>query len=468
MRISCRDAYLLVIILLVVGVSSLVAAQQKAPSILYDSNVRIEPASGWVFVHTKVNFALESSQARSFKFNLHETFSIKKLLVNGSEASFSSAANPSVLTPAAKAVSVTLPASASGNVEMVVEYEGKLIEMPEWGAPSEHPRRMDDQVNTRMIELAGYSSWYPQFDFGQPIQSRFELSLPKGWVSICSGVKKDERVQGERVITQWFSKRDLDLLVAASPNYIRKSARQSNVNIEIYHTKMPQDFIDHEVGEIAGAVRFYTEKLGDTNIPGGTVRQVYSPKRFGQGKAGIARPGLFVTSEGLTLESIANEPGFSLFQPISHEIAHSWWNFGMGQGDWINEAFAEYFSALAVQKISGDKEFKNVLDDYRKQVHELPADAPPLSTVPFLNDENGFVVRYFKGALMLDNLRQVMGDERFFTACRDFFQKYTGGAIGTAEFRSFWKERLGTKQEVIDTWIDSKGGLPAANAALRN
>jgi hypothetical protein len=43
-----------------------------------------------------------------------------------------------------------------------------------------------------------------------------------------------------------------------------------------------------------------------------------------------------------------------------------------------------------------DKEFKSVLEDYRKQVRE-PADAPSLATVPFSNDRVGFVIRYYKG-----------------------------------------------------------------------
>ena len=216
------------------------------------------------------------------------------------------------------------------------------------------------------------------------------------------GKKLEERVNAGRSITHWFSPKDLDLLIVASPDFQKKSFRQSGVDIEIYHTRMPEKFIEGEVQQIASVVKFYTDRLGETNIPGGTVRHVYSPKRKGQGKAGTARPGLIVTSEGVTVESLGSDPHFSLFQPIAHEIAHFWWNFGAGQGDWINEASAEYFSAIAVQRISSETEFNSILEDYRKQVRELPADAPPLATVPFLNDDVGYVVRYFKGALMLD------------------------------------------------------------------
>ena len=102
--------------------------------------------------------------------------------------------------------------------------------------------------------------------------------------------------------------------------------------------------------------------------------------------------------------------------------------------------------------------------DYRKQTSELRADAPSLSTVPPM-EQTSFVVRYYKGASMLDTLRQTMGNERFFLASREFFQTYTGKPTGTPEFRSFWKEKLGGQKDLIDVWLDSRGGIP--NTAVK-
>lgn len=99
-----------------------------------------------------------------------------------------------------------------------------------------------------------------------------------------------------------------------------------------------------------------------------------------------------------------------------------------------------------------------MLEKYRTQVQKLPANAPSLSTVPF--DGSGFVVRYYKGSLMLDYLRHALGDDRFFAASRDFFETYKTKSIGTAEFRSFWEQRLGDQKSSLDAWLDSTGGLP--------
>jgi aminopeptidase N len=247
-------------------------------------------------------------------------------------------------------------------------------------------------------------------------------------------------------------------LITAAPNYKRKVIPVPDGEVEIYYTRLPEEFIDRDGGEIAAVVNLFTERLGSTTIPSGTVKHVFSPKRKGQGRAGIARPGMIVTSEGRILEELAKDPKFSLLQDVAHEIAHFWWNFGTGQGDWINEAFAEYWSAVAVERIVSDEQFQKVLDGYRSGVQALPTDTPSLSKVPF--DGSGFVVRYYKGSLMLDYLRGAMGSNQFYEAARDFFQTYKGRSIGTAEFRRFWKEKLGDKKDVLDKWLDSAGGLP--------
>jgi len=434
----------------------------------YDLTVRVEPAAGSIAVEGSIEVPLNDPAAPNFKFNLHETFAIKQLLVNGEPAKYADAPVESEFPlPASRGVVVSLPAGLSQRrIRMDIEYGGRMKALPEFNATPDWRHALDDQVNSRMVELASYSSWYPQFVFGQPVRVKLGLSLPHGWTSICSGKEVENHVADGRALTRWSSPRDTDIVILASPNYKERSFQESNVNVEIYYTQMPERFIEQEGTQIADVLKLYTARLGETTIPGGTVKHAYSPKRKGQGKAGFARPGLIVTSEGLTLEALARDPKFSLFQGIAHEIAHYWWNFGAGQGDWINEAFAEYFSAVAVQQLQSEEKFRGIMANSRKQVMELPADAPSLSAVPPMQ-QTSFVVRYYKGALMLDTLRQSMGDEKFFLASREFFQTYTGKPTGTTEFRSFWKAKLGSQGDLIDVWLDSRGGLPGSSEKRR-
>jgi len=461
-----RCDYLLLVLSFVLSLYTPTLAEEKPISVSYDLMVLVDPATGTLGVRGKMEVPLESPPAREIQFALHETFAIKRLSLNGHAVSFSfKATEPTPINPATRYVLVSLPPGVQqGKIQIDIEYGGRLKDLPEFGTFPQQKLALDDQVNPRLVELANYSSWYPQFFvMGHPLEIKLQVSLPEGWVAICSGKKLEQRVEYGRSITRWSSPRDTDILIAASPNYKEKSTRLSDVAIEIYYTQMPDTFVESEIRQIADVMKLFTDRLGETTIPAGTIKHVYSPKRKGQGRAGIARPGMIVTSEGLTLKELANDPKFSLFQDIAHEIAHFWWNFGAGQGDWINEAFAEYFSVIAVQKIVSEQQSDSVLETYRKRVRELPANAPSLSTVPF--DGSGFVIRYYKGSLMLDYLRHALGDGKFFQDSRDFFQAYNGKSIGTAEFRGFWNARLGDQKDALDVWLDSTGGLPQLQKA---
>ena len=437
-------------------------ANETAKPLYYRLKVKIEPASGEIFVNGKVGIQLENIKQRNFSFDLHETFIIEKLLVDGKVVKYLTEENePLPVKPASKKVIVELPEkNIQKRIEMEIVYHGKLKNIPEFNTYENQELALDDQINSRMVELACYSCWYPLFTFGVRFNIDLELSLPSNWKYICSGKEIESRKVNNRIITRWNSGKDIDIVIIASPKFRYKTAKTSVATINVYFTRLPEEFVNREIQEIEETVKLFTEFLGEPVIPNGIIKHIYSPKRKGQGGAGIARPGMIVTSEGLTLESMKKNPNFSLFHGLSHEIAHFWWNFGAGQGDWINEAFAEYFSLVAVQKIDSQEEFENYLKKYKNYVNKLPEDAPSLSKVPFMNDEVTYIVRYFKGSLMLNYFRNLIGDANFFKICRDFYSKYHKTIIGTSEFRRFWGERLGEYRKALDIWLDSKGGLP--------
>ncbi len=444
----------------VYALTGAVTAQERPAPVSYDLALVIQPKHGSIQVHGKIGVPV-AAEAKTLTFGLHETFGVKKLLVNDHPATFSfQPGQASMLNPATRNVVVTLPAQTGpGKIQLEIEYGGQLKQLPEFGTFADRRPAMDDQINSRMVELANYSSWYPQFfATGHAIESSLEVSLPKGWTAVCSGKKLEEHEKEGRSITRWSSPQDIDILVAAAPNYKKRLVSLPDGQVEIYYTNLPEDFVDKEGGEIGAVMSLFSQGLGDSAFPSATVKHVFSPKHRGQGRAGIARPGMIVTSEGIVLEELAKDPNFSLFQDVAHEMAHFWWNFGAGQGDWINEAFSEYSSAIAVRQVVSAEQFDSVIQGYRNAVRELPEDAPSLAKVPF--DGSGFVVRYYKGSLMLDAVRQALGDDHFYQAAREFYETYKGKSAGTEEFRSFWKEKLGEQKALVDLWLDTGGSLP--------
>jgi len=428
----------------------------------YHLKVHIEPESGEIFVQSKLCIHFSDTPLEKFSFNLHGTFQINKLKINGRPAEFTEMKNkPWIIFPCTKKITVYLPEkNKAQDLRMEMTYHGKLKNIPEFGTHKNQKLALDDQVNSRMIELASYSCWYPLFTFGNRFDIHLELSLPENWNCVCSGEEIKTQKNGERMFSHWSSVDDTDIVIVASPQLKLKSYQGDGINIHIYHTQMPQSFINQEIEQIEKTVHLYTNLLGKTVIPGRIVKHVFSPKQKGQGGAGIARPGMIITSEGLTLESLKKDPAFSLFHGMAHEIAHFWWNFGSNQGDWINETFAEYFSSVADQRIISEEKFQNNLEKYLSLTNPLSETAPSLSKVPFEGGKINYIVRYYKGSLMLDSIRKRVGDFEFFSICKDFYQTFFGDLIGTDEFREFWENKLGKNKLLLNKWLDSQGGIP--------
>lgn len=133
---------------------------------------------------------------------------------------------------------------------MDIEYGGRMKILPEFNASPDWRHSLDDQINSRMVELAGYSSWYPQFVFGETLQVELALSLPPNWTSICSGKKLEDHVREGRALTRWSSPKDMDIVILAAPNYKEKSIRESGINLEIYYTQLPEQFVGQEGAQI--------------------------------------------------------------------------------------------------------------------------------------------------------------------------------------------------------------------------
>jgi aminopeptidase N len=166
---------------------------------------------------------------------------------------------------------------------------------------------------------------------------------------------------------------------------------------------------------------------------------------------------LIITSEGRILAALESRPALSFMRGNAHELAHFWWSFGRGQADWINEAFAEYFSLLVLEAAGNAVDSAVYLKTYAEQVRNLPHGSIALSKVPAENSAHNYVIRYCQGALMLHHFRSRMGDQAFLAACRNFFLEFRKTGADTQDFRDFWSRQKGLDSATVNRWLDTPG-----------
>jgi aminopeptidase N len=450
---------------LVLTFAPLSAWSAESTPTLYLMELELLPAAGQLVAAAEITLEREQYLEAELEFRLHETLTIERLEINGEPIEYTTEPNADdPQRPHSKLVRAVLPEELRRpRLTLTVAWSGSLTPPPPPGTADAAESRpaLDDVIEAHRIELAWYSAWFPQFGvFGTTFASDLVITLPKDWIVVSAG----SRVSAESLEThersRWTSRRSSDLVVVAAPDFKLRSVTGGNAEIEIYSTRLPTSFIDREVANAVKTLDIYRELLGEARGDAHTVRVVFSPRQAGQG--GYTRPPMIVLSEGRVFAALRSDPRLSLLRGTAHEAAHFWWNFGRGQGDWINEAFAELFALIAVERIDSAERYRRTIAAYEAAVRGLPDDAPPLAQVPASNQGHGYTVRYHKGALMLSALRQTMGDEAFFDACRAFYEERAATPTGTTEFEEFWSSRLGERAAELARWLQSPGAAPVS------
>ena len=145
---------------------------------------------------------------------------------------------------------------------------------------------------------------------------------------------------------------------------------------------------------------------------------------------------------------------------FAHELAHHWWGnlvtCATWDDIWLNEGFATYSEALAVEYIYGE--------DYYTQYVEGLAEAYiawnewegvfPLSDPDYM--WGGTV--YDKGGVVVHMLRMRMGDDAFSDAILDYADRYEFAAATTDDLQDLLQEHTEVDLELFfDQWVHQAG-----------
>jgi aminopeptidase N len=144
----------------------------------------------------------------------------------------------------------------------------------------------------------------------------------------------------------------------------------------------------------------------------------------------------------------------------AHELAHQW--FGNYAGHfvnrdvWLTESFGTYYAKMFERSIFGDDYYQNLRNDELL----LTLDAAGKNSFPVGGTQGGVQRIYQKGSLVLDMLRDVLGDREFRDAIRYYLEKYGFDYAETNDFIRCVYEATGKPYNwFFDQWI-LRGGEP--------
>jgi aminopeptidase N len=297
----------------------------------------------------------------------------------------------------------------------------------------------------------GASVWYPCKDHwsDKPDSVRLQYDVPKGLMAVANGnlVKKEELAEASRYIWKVsypINSYNVTLNVADYRHFSDEYTAQDGQKLALDYYVLPENLEKakkHFEQEVKKMLACYEKLFGKYPFWNDGYALVETPYLGMEHQGAIAYGNQYqmgYSNGDLTGTGIQRTFDFI----IIHETGHEYWGNSISGYDksdmWIHEAFCTYGEALYVECLQG----KEKAFEYANGWKRIVGNDTPIIPQPFSNQE-GSGDMYFKGALMLHTLRNVLDDDaKWFKIIYDFAQDFKGKITKTDEVLEYFERKM--------------------------
>lgn len=139
------------------------------------------------------------------------------------------------------------------------------------------------------------------------------------------------------------------------------------------------------------------------------------------------------------------EEDFLLEYVVAHEVAHQWWYSLVGNNQveepWLDEGLTEYSTLMYFEQKYGPHIKEQILEKMIEVQYQNYVDLKSNKKVGILRSIDSFdtsfeysSIVYSRGALFMEELREYMGEEAFYSALKEYFENYKFKNATTRDF----------------------------------
>ncbi len=301
------------------------------------------------------------------------------------------------------------------------------------------------------------SNWLPSIDdMNDKIEFDLTIAAPKGYKAIANGKMKLKLESSNYNLWEYDMKQPMSsyLVALVIGKYEKRTEfSKSGIPLEMYYYPGDSDKFEPTYRYTKRMFDFLEEEIG---VP-------YSWQNYKQVPvhdflyAGMENTSLTIFADTFVTDSI----GFvdrNYVNVNAHELAHQW--FGdlvtetSGIHHWLHEGFATYYALLAEKEVFGEDYYYWKLYESAQQL--LAQDEAGGST-SLLNPKSSSLTFYQKGAWVLHVLREMVGDEVFKVAVKNYLTKHQFRNVETDDFISEVEAVSGKDlKDFVSVWLSSK------------
>ena len=338
----------------------------------------------------------------------------------------------------------TLRAGSTHEIDFY--YSGTPLEEGRFGGMAFRTDPSGHHWITTACEDQGASIWWPNKDQwrDEPEGMEISVAVPNDLMNISNGqfVAKTDLGDG---YTRW------DWLVHYPINayavalnigsYAHFADRLGDLRLDFYVLPENLERAQRQFAQAKPMIDVYQKYFGEYPFTKDGYKLIEVPYAGMEHQSAVAYGNRFANGY---LERDFTGVGVSLKFDfiIVHESAHEWFGNAISAADisdmWIHEAWATYMESLYVESLFGHDDALKYLNGNVSKVRNLE----PVVTQRGI-DRSPSQDMYFKGALFLNTLRSVVGDDpRWWTLLRDYFQHFKYQNIMTEDVVRFFNTQL--------------------------
>lgn len=322
------------------------------------------------------------------------------------------------------------------NVRLNIEYDGKFF----------------DRIENRNWALRETLLWYP--NAGEINRAAYDVTLrwPQDLDLVASGLLREEGVSGD---LRWQRRVQDFKSVGFSfeiGRYEIHTQQVGHVTLKVAFGRgsrdLPKDVEQEIIATVADSLAFYEEVFSPYPLDELTV--VTAPRSYSQAMLGfITLSDLMIADLGLFGPLLGLEDRRTV---IAHEVAHQWWAHIVGwkgyRDQWISEATANYAAMLwARRRLPARLQPRlGPTTGWQAALSATLPDGRPVEAVGPLvlgarlessktANHNAYIdIVYRKGAIILDSLAGLFGEETFLQMLSKITANASGKVISTETF----------------------------------
>jgi aminopeptidase N len=362
-------------------------------------------------------------------------------------------------------VDLTAPSKAGEKHEVIIRYQGSPKKGLHFILPTKTSSSQPKEIWTQG-EAEDTRYYIPIYDYpNDRTTTEMIVTVPRGWVTVSNG-KLESVVDAGPNLKTWTWRQSQPIstylisLVAGEFDESKKTWRNIPVDYRVPHGDA--DRIEPTFSRTPDMLTFFSDRLG-VPYPWDKYDQTAVDQFTLGGMENVSATTL--TARGLLHPALAHESLEGSDGLISHEMSHQWFGDLVTTKDWanlwLNEGFATFMATLWEEHQYGAD--NAAYSRWRSQAAWLRQRRlfdVPIVTHDFRNSMQYAGNIYGKAGLVLQMLREQLGDEPFFRALQHYLEVNRLQNVATADLVKAIEESAHVDVDrFFDEWIYG-GGAP--------